>query len=362
MRLLVLNMAMDLANPAHEFIAAWVRALAERVERVEVITMLTGPVDAPGNVRIHSLGKERGLGEPRRAVEFYRHLARLLREGPIDCCFTHMAPIFTVLAAPVLRPRGVPVVTWYAHPSLTPTLMLAHRLSTRIVTSVAAAYPYRTDKLLVIGQGIDTDLFAPDGTPPEAPPTMLCVGRLSPVKDHPTLLRAAALLRNRWARPFRVAIVGAPARPTDTAYVRRLREQVMTDGLGEIVAFPGALPMRELPSWYRRSTVHVNLTPTGFGDKVAWEAMSCGRPCVVANDGFRDTLGAHAPDLLFRHGDAETLARRLEWVLSLSVAESTRIGADLRTRVVAAHSLQGLASKLVELFHELGAARNARRS
>jgi glycosyltransferase involved in cell wall biosynthesis len=136
----------------------------------------------------------------------------------------------------------------------------------------------------------------------------------------------------------------------------------MTDGLGKIVAFQGALPMRDLPGWYRRSTVHVNLTPTGFGDKVAWEAMSCGRPSLVANDGFRKSLGAHSTDLLFRHGDAEALTRRLEWVLSLSVEDLTRIGADLREGVVRAHSLKGLASKLVDLGHELSTERKAQRS
>lgn len=353
MRLLVLNMAMDLDTPGQEFIVRWVRALAERVERVDVITMRAGRVDGPGNVRVYSLGKERGYSEPRRALELYRHLHRLLGEGRIDWCFSHMAPVFTVLAAPVLRPRGIPVVTWYAHPSLTPMLRLAHHLSTRIVTSVATAYPYRTDKLVVVGQGIDTDLFAPDGTPPEQPPLILCVGRLSPVKDHSTLLRAIPLVRRASGRPFRVVIIGGPARPGDAGYTRLLHEQAANLGLEGTVAFQGPVPMRELPAWYRRSTANVNLTPTGFGDKVAWEAMSCGRPCVAANEGFRESLGAHADHLLFPPGNAEALARRLQWVLSLSVDQVARLGAELRDGVVRAHGLEGLASRLVSLFREL---------
>jgi glycosyltransferase involved in cell wall biosynthesis len=360
-RLLVLNMAMDLDVPSQEFIGAWVRALAERVDRVEVITMRAGRVEAPRNVRVHSLGKERGYSEPRRVLEFYRHLGRVLGEGRIDACFSHMAPIFTVLAAPLLGPRGVPIVTWYAHPSLTVTLRLAHHLSTRVVTSVAPAYPYRVDKLIPVGQGIDTDLFAPDGTPPEKPPMILCVGRLSPVKDHPTLLRALSLIRKASDRPFRAVVVGAPARAGDEAYVRLLREQVASLGLGEVVTLQGAVAMHDLPAWYRRCTVHVNLTPIGFGDKVAWEAMSCGRPCVAANEGFRDSLAAHASRLLFPHGDAETLARRLEWVLSLPEEDVARIGSDLRDGVVRSHSLAGLASRLVDLFRELAADRTTQR-
>ena len=42
LRLLVLNMAMDLDTPAKEFMVAWVRRLADYVDRVDVITMQAG--------------------------------------------------------------------------------------------------------------------------------------------------------------------------------------------------------------------------------------------------------------------------------------------------------------------------------
>jgi hypothetical protein len=73
-----------------------------------------GRVEVPENVRVYSVGKEKGYSEPRRAVEFYRHLFRVLREDRIDACFSHMIPIFTVLAAPVLKVKKIPIVTWYA--------------------------------------------------------------------------------------------------------------------------------------------------------------------------------------------------------------------------------------------------------
>ena len=63
MRLLVLNMAMDLDTPAKEFMVAWVRRLADHVDRVDVITMQAGRVEVPANVRLHSLGKELGYSK-----------------------------------------------------------------------------------------------------------------------------------------------------------------------------------------------------------------------------------------------------------------------------------------------------------
>jgi glycosyltransferase involved in cell wall biosynthesis len=355
MRLLVFNLATDLDDPILGFTTRWVQALAERVECVHIITMRAGRVEAPGNVRVYSVGKEKGYSEPRRAALFYRHLFRILREEHIDVCFSHMMPIFTILAAPVLRRKGIPIITWYAHPSLTRTLKLADRLSDCMVTSLATAYPYKHDKLIVVGQGIDTDIFTPDTeVAPDNPPLILCVGRLSPVKGHLTLLKAAALIRQRWEKPFRVEIVGEPAGPWDEPYVRSLHQQVKELALEGIVFFGPGVPMECLPRWYQRCSVHVNLTPTGSGDKVAWEAMACGSPCVVANEGFRETLGKYSEQLLFRYGEPAALAHQLELICSLSDSERTIIGAYLREQVVEMHSLPRLADKLTNIFSALG--------
>jgi glycosyltransferase involved in cell wall biosynthesis len=219
-----------------------------------------------------------------------------------------------------------------------------------MITALETSYPYRKDKLIVVGHGIDTDFFCPDGSSPEEPPMILCVGRLSPVKDHPTLIRAAALLRERWGKPFRVVILGGPAGPKDESYVRSLHQLVEELNLRDIVSFHPPVPQSALPHWYRRCTVHVNLTPTGFGDKVAWEAMACGRPSLAANEGFRETMGEYAGTLLFRHGDAESLAERLLGLLRLPPDEGQRIGAYLRERVVARHSLETTATRIVEVL------------
>ena len=357
MKLLLFNLATDADDPILGFTTRWIQALAKRVEFIHVITMRAGKVEVPENVQVYSVGKEKGYSEPRRALEFYWHLFNILSKDRIDACFSHMIPIFTVLAAPVLKVKRIPIVTWYAHPSLTWILKLAHHLSDRMVASVATAYPYRKDKLVVVGQGIDTDFFCPNGSHPEEPPMILCVGRLSPVKDHPTLIRAAALLRERWQKPFRVVILGGPAGPKDEPYVRSLHQLVEELNLQDIVSFHPPVPQSALPNWYRRCTVHVNLTPTGFGDKVVWEAMACGRLCLAANEGFRETMGEYAGTLLFQYGNAESLAECLLRLLSLTFNERQSIGEYLRKRTIALHSIDRLAEKLIALLAEVGASR-----
>jgi glycosyltransferase involved in cell wall biosynthesis len=222
-----------------------------------------------------------------------------------------------------------------------------------MVSSVATAYPYRHDKLSVIGQGIDTALFAPTDTVPEEPPVILCTGRLSPVKGHSVLLRTAALLRERRQRPFRVVIVGGPAGPQDASYVQSLHVQRQQLGIDDLVTFSPPVTMSALPVWYQRATIVVNLTPTGFGDKVAWEALSCGRPCVAANEGFRDTFGQYADALCFRHGDAEDLADKLTTLLARPQQELAQMGAYLRQQVVRMHDIERLANRLLEVLQQV---------
>ena len=351
MRLLWFNLMVDADDPILGFTTSWISAMAKRVEFIYVITMYAGRIQVPKNVRVYSIGREKGYDKTRRIINFYRHLFFILKQERIDVCFSHMIPIFSVLAAPVLKIKHIPVITWYAHRSLTWVVKAAHHLSNRMVASLPTAYPYKHDKLTVVGQGINTNFFSPDkSTSAEDPPIILCVGRLSPVKDHPTLIHAISLLHNRYKKPFRNIILGGPGRPEDGQYIQSIFRQINELNLKEIITIEPPLPMTKLTSWYRRSTVHVNLTPTGFGDKVAWESMACGLPCIMANAGFRETLGKYAKHLYFDYRDAEGLASCLEWVLRLSATERNEIGIYLRLQVERLHSLEGLTNKLFQTF------------
>src|SRR5580765_3198976 len=99
-------------DPAHPALAATVpklRALAERVD--EVVVLADGAVGEvlPENTRVRLFRDRRKVG---RGVRFETALARELTPRPIGVV-AHMCPIYAVLAAPLARPIGVPVVLWY---------------------------------------------------------------------------------------------------------------------------------------------------------------------------------------------------------------------------------------------------------
>jgi glycosyltransferase involved in cell wall biosynthesis len=262
-----------------------------------------------------------------------------------------MIPIFSVMAAPVLKIPGIPIVTWYAHRHVSSMLMTAHRFSDRMVSANASSYCYRKDKVTLLGHGIDTESFSPGSTEPEGGAALLLsAGRLSPIKDVMTLIRAVRLLRSHGVK-LRCALVGeAPER--DRSYAEQLRREVEVLELGEAVQFYGAVPHSEMPPWYRRSLAHINLCPTGGLDKAPLEAMACGKPSLVANEGFAQTLGRWKDNLLFRHGDPDDLALKIKELLHMNAPEVQAMGADLRRSVVEMHSLEGLANRLTAVLEE----------
>jgi glycosyltransferase involved in cell wall biosynthesis len=358
---LLFNPATDALDPNLGFAVGWIEALAKRASRIDVVTMRRGDAAwLPGNVRVHSLGKEKGFGEPRRLIEFYRLLFPILRDGEIDVCFSHMIPLFVVLAAPILKARSVPIVMWHAHRDSPPLLRIAHGAADRVVSTSMSSYGWRKDKLTCIGQGIDAELFRP-GVPdkagglPEDARLLVSVGRLSPIKDQMTLIRAVHLLRRRGLQ-FRCAFVGeAPER--DRAYAEGLRRETARPGLEDAVQWVGATPHHETAGWMARAFVHVNLCPRGALDKAALEAMACGKPSLTANDGFSETLGPWAEDLLFRHGDPHDLAMKIERLSRWEDARMQAMTSDLRRSVLERHSLEGLADRLTAVLREAAEGR-----
>jgi glycosyltransferase involved in cell wall biosynthesis len=350
MRVLLFNLVTDVDDPILGFTTRWIWALAKQMEFIHVITMQAGRIEVPGNVRVYSVGKEKGYSEPRRAVEFYKHLLRILHKDRIDVCFSHMIPAFTILAAPVLKlHRGIPIITWYAHRQVTTTLKLAHHLSDRMVTSAKTAYRYKHDKLVVVGHGIDTTIFSPNGMEPENPPFLLSVGRLSPIKDLMTLVEAVHLLRQRGYDVCCAFVGDAPE--SDRSYAEAVRQKVQVLRLEDRVQFTGAMPNGQVVQWYRRCFVHVNCSPSDHSlDKAVLEAMACGRPSLSSTLGFQETMGQWTDWLLFRHGDSEDLSRKIEWLLQQSDTKRRAIGTDMRQSVIARHNLERLAGCLVDLF------------
>ncbi len=358
--LLVFNLATDADDPLLGFTTLWINRLAEHFSRIDVITMRAGRLAVAENVHVYSVGKEKGYGNARRAAEFYRILTHLRRERAYVACFAHMMPLFAVMGAPLLR--GVPIVLWYTHRQRHRTLEWATRVSSRVVTAASDSFPILSDKVRVLGHGIDTEFFSPlsacesdlqvgrEGlgvrgeTAPTNQPSIIHVARLMPIKQQAALIRALVDLPET-----RAIFVGDVPPETDARYRDELETLARDLGVADRVTLAGNQPSAAVRDYYRQATAAVNLSPAGLFDKAALESMAMGVPTLVISAAFCPTLGKYADQLLI--DPPETLIARLGRILALSQAERQAVGAELRANVVALHGLDGLIARLVSVLN-----------
>jgi len=139
------------------------------------------------------------------------------------------------------------------------------------------------------------------------PPRLLFVGRIWDAKGLHTLIEAFPRLDAPGAT---LTVVGPEE---DTAYVARLRRTAAELGVGDRIAWSGAVPRDALPNVYARHDVVV--FPSTYEEPfgiVQLEAMAAG--CAVVGTGTGGSAEILEPDrnaLRFAPGDAESLAEQL---------------------------------------------------
>lgn len=351
MNLLMFNLKLDVNDPPLSFTNDWVNEFAKHVDHLYLITMEKGVYEVPDNVQVFTVGLGKGVPKWKKTANFYRHLFGILRKNKIDGCFSHMQPIFSILAGPILNILNIPLVTWYAHPKINLTLKLAHFFSNHTVASLYSAYPYKKNKLTVIGQGIDTQLF--QKIPMERPAKtthLLYSGRISSIKNIETLVKAVALLKKHPQHDLLVTLTGNAQSEADERYLQELHVLIASLGLTHTIRFEKAISRSQLPRLNATADLYINLTPSGSGDKVVWEAMACETPTLVANTGFSETLGKYSTLLTFEYGNPVDLSHKIAQFLELSPIERADMGSYLRQQVIQMHSLNALPEKVLRLI------------
>jgi glycosyltransferase involved in cell wall biosynthesis len=348
LRVLAITPKVDPDDDLLGFVHAWLSRLAARVDRLYVLQLWQTTALLPPNARLISMGKDGGRGKPAQLAIFLRVVGGLCLQRRVDAVLAHMGPIFAVLAAPFCRATGIPLALWYAHGAVSPTLRFAHRLVDRVGTSTPAGFRIPSRKVVYTGQGIETELFRPPPLEPEDGP-LVSVGRISPIKDYETVLRALARPELA-ARGAQLEIVGGTKLASEQAYADRLRALASELQLGDRVHFRAGVPHREVAEVYQRAALFLSASRTGSLDKAVLEALACARLAVTSNEAFGEFFGEQRVDYTFPAGDPAALADRLGRLLSLAPPERRQRGLAWRVRVEAEHSVDHLADELVRLL------------
>jgi glycosyltransferase involved in cell wall biosynthesis len=317
-RLVFLTQAVDPGHPALAATIPKIRALAARVEEVAVVAQSAAAADLPENVEVRTFGaSSRG----RRLLRFERELVRAL---PGDAVVAHMIPVYVLLAAPIVRPRRLPLVLWYTHWKASAQLRAAERLATAVVSVDRRSFPLESAKVRPIGHGIDVSEFACSERSAHDGVRALALGRYSPAKGLATVLRGVQQVDGA-----EIELHGAALNEPEWRHREELAQLGMP--LGD------AVPRAELPALFARSDVLVNNMEAGAPDKVVYEAAAACLPVLASNPVFDDLFDGYP--LFFERDSPESLAERLRWFAALGAAERAEIGRTLRERVARSHSV-----------------------
>jgi len=108
---------------------------------------------------------------------------------------------------------------------------------------------------------------------------LLFVGRLVPYKGADLVIEALGRLEPSLRNQLALTIVG------DGSERQELERRVNELGLQEVVTFTGWVKQHETREYYSQSDLFCFPSVREFGGAVVMEAMACGLPCIVVNNG-----------------------------------------------------------------------------
>ena len=209
---------------------------------------------------------------------------------------------------------------------------------------------FPSEKLHAIYNGVRVERFMAAQPRPwaEREPAVIMAARFGQPKDQRTLIRAAALLRDR-GMPVRVRLAGGGRKLA----LWRAQRLVHRLGLGDLVEFLG--PRSDLPEVFRRHQVSVMATHReGFG-LVVIEAMAAG--CAVVGSrspGVEELIEHGRTGWLATDGDPESFAEGILAALGGAGAAWAAAGAAY---ACGGFSVDRMAAEYEALFDRLLAAK-----
>jgi glycosyltransferase involved in cell wall biosynthesis len=201
-----------------------------------------------------------------------------------------------------------------------------------------------------VPNGFDSDEFRPDARRRALArslwevgdrPVIGCVARLTPVKEHPLLLRAFARILLRV--PDAVLVLAGGGSP---AAERNLRTLATELGVAKNVRFLGSID--DAATVYAGFDVHVLASSTEGLPNAIGEAMAAGVPCVGTDVGAVAYLIGDT-GVVVPSGNEGALAEAIADLLT-NVALRVRLGSAARQRVINHFSVRTTAARTVAAF------------
>lgn len=350
MKVLMVTPRVDIEHDIFGFIHTWVDELSKRVEHLDVIAFRIGKTKLRNNVNLYSAYSKY---RPIKFLKLNKFLLKLVPKA--DLVFTHMYPWLPIVAAPYAKFFKKPLIMWYAHGHVDLKQRIAIFFSDKAVTSSRKGLRINSNKIIIVGQGIDVNRFRPHKNMQynqDNGLNIISIGRISMAKGYDVLIEAANLLikkkKDTSNNNIKITIIGPIY---DKDYYTMLKKKIEKYGLENSIKFVGSIPFKEIHKLYRKANLYVSASTTGSLDKTTLEAMATSIPVIVCNEAFLDIFDEKLREkCFFEKGNYVELAKKIEYFMK---NEEKELREKLRKIVIENHSIDNLIKNLVKVFEDV---------
>lgn len=327
--LLVINFCMDPNDPSlsHQFEV--VLHLATRFEKVSVITTRQGRVSIPENVSIKVINWKSGQ-KVENVIHLLHAFLQVCRANKPSSIFSHMVPIHAAVISPFSKIMKIPHVLWYAHAAKPKSLIIARVLVSAIASSTSGSCPLKGEKIKLIGQGVDRDVFVRHRFLHEHSSKFVYAGRMNESKNVPSIIRE--LVEARLTNPeITLQLIGNES----GAFINEKN----SDWVSAMPAISRSKLSQELENY--DVFIHAFI---GSLDKVLVEVTLKGLPIVTINGEYRKEF------LSWDQNEPPILQLELDAFLgtnSLSISHQTNLNYEVALQK---HELNGWIDRLFKLL------------
>jgi glycosyltransferase involved in cell wall biosynthesis len=343
----------------------------------DIVTLLDRfeQIDVPVTV----LGMPRGIPDPRGVLSLARHLGR--RRPDFVQTWMYHADLIGGVAAKLAG--NLPVIWNIRNGTLAPgaakkstvatarvCASLSRLLPERIVCCAEAARDihvrlgYNAEKMVIIPNGFDLELFRPDPPARQQVRAELGIGegtllfglvaRFHPQKDHETFIRAASRVASE-IEGVRFLLCGDGLTWENDELVRWIDES----GRRENFILLGR--RSDIPSITAALDISVSSSRSGEAfSNVIGEAMAAAVPCVATDVGDSAQI-VGSTGIIVPHSDRQALAEAMMKMACMGKEERRRLGEEARRRMLEHFSLVRVTSRYEELYEQIPSRKSARK-
>ncbi|OCA88289.1 hypothetical protein A8F94_10855 [Bacillus sp. FJAT-27225] len=133
----------------------------------------------------------------------------------------------------------------------------------------------------------------------------LMVGRISPQKDHFTVIQAIKILKEKYGKYLKTVFVG------DGPLRKQVEEYAIENGVSDLIIFEGT--REDVQNYYKAAKIFIHSSPSEGLPTVLLEAMAAGLPIVATDSkpGVREILGENDCGLICPIKEPEKMAQKV---------------------------------------------------